>query len=159
VLGVSDEENTFDRVSVGTAQSLECIDSRRSTLGVTLEDEAVVRIGPKRTLNAVDNVDGAYSGDLGESGRVDGVVNLTTAKLLLDLAVHASETGRRALKFTGTTSVDQGVSGARLRGCTCDDLARTLQEIIVSGKEGRSSSSGEEKAEGDEGFKHVRRGD
>ena len=61
-------------------------------------------------MDLADDVVGASGGDLGGVGGVDGVVNLATGQLALDVGVHGTETSRRALDLTGAAGVDDSVA-------------------------------------------------
>lgn len=93
VLWVSDQKDTLDGVEGGSGESLERIDSRSRTLGVTLEVEAVSWVGSKGGLDLVDNVGSASSGVLAEASGVDGVVDGTTGQLGSDSRVDGREAG------------------------------------------------------------------
>ena len=78
VFGVTDEENALDGVERGAGQLGKGVGGGGSSLGVTLKDEALVRVARQGRLDLPDDVGGAGSGVLLGVGCVDGVVDLAS---------------------------------------------------------------------------------
>lgn len=115
VFRVADEEDTLDGVEVRTSQLGEGVGGSSGTLRVALEEEALAGVGLQGGLDLADNVGSSCGRVLRGVGSVDGVVNLATRQLTLDIGVHGAETSRRALGFTSTAGVDDGVARASVR--------------------------------------------
>lgn len=112
VLWVSDQKDTLDGVERGSGESLERIDSRSRTLGVTLEVEAVSWVCSEGGLNLVDNIGSTQSRVLIKASGVDCAVDGTTGQLGSDSGVDGPESGRLAWQLAGTPGVDDGVPRA-----------------------------------------------
>lgn len=131
MLRVTDQDDTFDSVKVGTGELGHSIDRGSSTLRVALEDEARRRVGCESGLDLADDVGGAGGGVLRIVGRVDCVVLGTARDGGADARVHGPESGGWALGFAGTTGVD-------------DDVGRAGSALLVRhGLHGADGSEGE----------------
>lgn len=115
VFRVANEEDTLDRVEARSSQLGQGVCGSSGTLRVALEEEALIGVGLQGGLDLADNVGSSCGRVLRGVGSVDGVVNLATRQLTLNVGVHGAETSRRALGFTGTASVDDGVARAGVR--------------------------------------------
>jgi hypothetical protein len=112
VFRVADKEDALDGSEACTGQLGEGVGSGRGSLGVALKEEALVRVGLESRLDLTDDVRSSCRGVLGSVGGVDGVVDLAAGKLALNVGVHGAESSRRALGFTCTAGVDDGVARA-----------------------------------------------
>lgn len=112
MLGVTEEEDTFDGVKGRASELLKSVGGSGRTLRITLEDEAVIRVTLKGGSDSIDDIPRALGGDLTEAGPIIGVVDLTARLLRGDSSIHRSESGRFALRFTCSSGVDEGVSRA-----------------------------------------------
>jgi hypothetical protein len=112
VLRVADKENALHGREACTGQLGESVDSSCGSLRVALKEEALVRVGLQSRLDLTNDVRGSSRRVLRSVGGVDGVVDLAAGKLALDVAVHGTESSRRALGFTCTAGVDNGVARA-----------------------------------------------
>lgn len=115
VFRVANEEDTLDGVEARASQLRESVCSSCSTLRVTLKEEAFVGVSLQGRLDLADNVGSSCSRVLRSIGGIDGVIDLATRQLALDVGVHGAETSRRALEFTSTAGVNDGVAGAGVR--------------------------------------------
>lgn len=112
MLRVADEEDTLDGVEVGAGQLGQSVGGSSSSLGVTFKEEAFAGVRCQGRLDLAHDVGGSCGRVLRGVGGVDGVVDLATGQLALDVAVHGTETSRRALGLTGTAGVDDSVARA-----------------------------------------------
>ena len=92
MLWVSQEEDTFDGIEGRSSKLRQGVGRSRGTLGVTLEDETMSRVGSQGRRDSVDDVTGTNSGDLGKTSRVDSVVYLSTRLGGQGVSIHCSET-------------------------------------------------------------------
>lgn len=115
VFRVADKEDALHGVEARAGQLGESVCGCSSSLRVTLEEEALVWVCLQGRLDLADDVGGSCGRVLRSVGGVDGVVDLATGQLALDVGVHGAETCRRALKFTSTASVDDGIARACVR--------------------------------------------
>ena len=118
VFRVANEENTLDGVEARASQLRESVCGSSGTLRVTLKQNALIRVSLQNRLDFADNVGSSCGRVLRNTGGIDGVVDLSTRQLALDFGVHGAETSRRALYFTSTAGVDDGV--ARAGVCSLD---------------------------------------
>lgn len=91
VLRVTDKEDALNSGEAGAGQLRQRVRRRRSSLRVTLEKEALVRVRLKSGLDLADDVGGSSGGVLRGVGGVDGVIDLATGDLALDVGVHGAE--------------------------------------------------------------------
>jgi hypothetical protein len=125
VVRVSDQEDASHGRESIACDARERSDGSGSALRVALEDEALIGIGGEDGVDVVDDLSppvsrlmvmahwccntyvvGALGRDLGEVGRVDGIVDGAARDLGLDVPVHGDETARWALSFASAAGVD-----------------------------------------------------
>lgn len=112
VHGVADEEGALDGVEAGARQAAHGVDGGGGALGVALEDEALVRVGPQGGRDLVDDVGGAQGRVLARVGQVDRVVDLAAGHLGRQPAVDGDEAAGLALHLARAARVDDGVGAA-----------------------------------------------
>jgi hypothetical protein len=115
VLWVTDKEDTLNGIESSASELRKGVHGGSCTLRVTLEKEALVRVGGKGALDLADDVVSAEGRNLAEVGSVDSVVLFATGDLSHDVGVHGAEAGRGTLQLASAASVDDGVAGA----CCC----------------------------------------
>lgn len=74
VLGVPEEDNTFDGIECRSSNLRKCITSCSRTLGIAFKDKAGSWVLSKLGVDLGNDVSRAYGRDLGEIGRIDSVV-------------------------------------------------------------------------------------
>ena len=112
MLWVANEEDALDGVERGAGQLGEGVGGGGGSLGVPLQDEALVRVARQSRLDLPNDVGGTGSGVLRGVGGVDGVVDLASGELALNVRVHGTESSRRALGLACAAGVDNGVARA-----------------------------------------------
>jgi hypothetical protein len=105
---VTDKEDTLDSSALSASKLNQSIDGSSSALGVSLEDEALVRVALEAALDVVDDICGSLRGILVGAGWVDGVVDVAAGDLGHDVLVHGDEAGGWALLLAGASGVDDG---------------------------------------------------
>ena len=143
VFRVSNEEDPLDRVEACPSEACKGVDGGGSTLRVSLEDEAVTRVGAESRGDFVDNVRCAQSRVLRETSGVDGVVYGTARELGGDAGVYGPEPGGLSLGLTGSAGIDDGIPWASGR-------SRSFRE-----EHGRGDDGGHTSEESDEGLEHF----
>ena len=138
MLRVSDEEDTLDSVERSSGQPLQGVDGGSSSLGVTLQVEAVGRVRGEGRGDLPDDVGGTSSRVLAEVGGVDRVVDLPARELRGDTRVDGSEPGRLPLNLTSTSGVD-------------DSVTRASSGDSPLGEDGRGDAARDGAAESDDG--------
>jgi hypothetical protein len=102
VLWVANEEDALDGVERGAGQLGKGVGGGGGSLGVPLQDETLVRVARQGRLDLPNDV----------GGTVDGVVDLSSGELALNVRVHGTESSRRALDLACAAGVDNGVARA-----------------------------------------------
>lgn len=109
---ITNQKNSLDGIPSTPRQLRQRIHSRRSALGVTLQNEAFAGVGRQDTLHLTDDVLCSLRRVLVVAGKVHGVVDLAAGDLGCDLGVHGAEASRGTLHFAGAAGVDYGVGCA-----------------------------------------------
>jgi hypothetical protein len=159
VFGVTDEEDTLDGIKGVSGQPFQGVDGSGGSLRVTLKVETVSRVRGEGRGDLPDDVGGTGAGLLAKVGSVDGAVDLSSLELGSDPRVHGSESGRRALPFTGSTGVDDAGRGdkresVRNRQRVSHGYSRVSRAGSRDGSlsdDGRGHATGDSAGEGDEG--------